>query len=570
MLLRRHVSKLLRFGIYFLFLLLLRSQFNCAARGIPGGGPPDQIPPQVINTFPAADSTGIKKINKIEFVFSERMDDASVNQSIFISPVLKYTLHWSGWDKLFLKISDTLRSNITYVVTIGSAAKDQQRNRMKESFQLAFATGTHIDHAKISGKVYGISRQENFYVYGYKYTAQDTINPTIRLADYLSQPGEDGLFLLNYLSPGTYRVFVVEDVNKNLLLDLNFERIGIPYRDVNLDSSSSVAEDLNFTITRLDTTPPLISGARALNNRTVLLRCSESLRSLSSDQILICDSLKTDTLRIKALSPNKDDRKQYYLYTVTQPEKSKYFLTVKALVDSVGNFQKDTQQASFTTSALIDTTHFRMLKISPPDSAGKLPLASSISIEFSVPVDTLSILAAFSIVDNQQKKVAGNWQWADLKKGFFTVSGGFKPSTQYRFEIRTRDFRSVWGDTLADTTISRTIFIISADELGSLSGRYLSEKPLPHTVFLDILSLRERKKVKRVRVNADNTFQADMLMEGLYQLSGFIDLNEDGEYSAGTLFPFHFAEPFYMQTDTIRVRKRWETENIQFTIPGVQ
>ncbi len=564
------MPKLLRVCIYFIFLLLIHSQFYCAARGYPDGGPADLIPPRIIETFPLPDSIGIEQLDEIELTFSERMNDASVNQSVFISPVLEYTLDWSGWDKLIMQVADTLRSDVTYVVTVGSAARDRQNNRMKESYQLAFSSGTHIDRANISGKVYGISKQDVLYVYAYKITAGDTLNPTIKYADYLSQPGESGLFLLNYLSSGTYRIFVIEDVNKNLLFDLNFEQIGIPGKDVTLDSSLSAMADLTFTITKVDTTPPFISGARALNNRTVLLRCSEALRSLSLDQILICDSLHTDTLQIKALSPNKEDRKQYFLYTAVQPEKTTYYLSIPSIVDSCGNVQHNPQFITFSSSGQIDTTRFNIPKVTPIDSASRVSLTSAITLEFSLPVDTINLSRAFSIQDERQNKLNGKWIWENLEKGFFTINGGFKPGLSYRFQIITRELRSVWGDTLADSTITRTIHTLSADEFGSLSGRYNSEKPLPYDVFLDILSLRDRKKVKRIRLNADNTFEADLLAEGYYQLSGFIDLNKDGEHSTGSLFPFQFAEPFYMQTDTIRVRKRWETENIQFIIPGVK
>lgn len=557
-------------GRYLLVFLAACSQFACAARGRPGGGPLDQVPPQIIYSFPTADSVNVKNLDEIELVFSERMDDGSVTQSIFISPRLMYEPDWSGWDEVTLHVLDTLRSNITYVVTVGSAAKDQQKNRMKNSFQLAFSTGNKIDRGKISGKVYGISKQEILNIYAYKFAPGDTINPLVRKADYLSQPGEDGLFLLNYLSSGTYRVFVIEDINKNLLFDMNFERIGIPSKDVTLDSSSVPEEDLNFTITREDTTPPSITGARALNQTTVLLRFSEVLKSLTPAHILICDSLKTDTLSIRALTPNKDDRKQYYLYTSVQPKGIIYFMTVNSITDSCGNQQTGSQIASFSTSTLIDTTRFELLQMNPADSSSKLSLATSLSLEFSKPVDTLSLDRAFSFHDSDQKLLPGQWVWEDLKKGFFSVQGGLKPGAQYTFQLRTRELRSVWGDTLADTTIVHTIFIISEDELGSLSGRYASEKPLRSNVFIDILSLRDKKKVKRVQVHADNTFQANWLPEGFYQLSGFLDRNQDGEYSAGTLLPFQYAEPYYMQTDTVRVRKRWETENIEFQIPGVK
>ena len=563
------MHKLLRVCLCFTVLLLIHSQFYCAARGDPDGGPKDLIPPQIIETFPLPDSTGIKNLPKIELTFSEKMDDGSVNQSVFISPLLKYKPDWSGWDKLVLKVTDTLRADVTYVVTVGSAARDQQKNRMKESYQLAFSTGTHIDRANISGKVYGMSKQDVLYVYAYKLTSGETLNPLLQYADYLSQPGENGLYKLNYLAPGTYRVLLIEDLNKNLLFDLNYERIGIPAKDVTLDSGSSTMTDLNFTLSKVDTTPPFITGARALNNRTVLLRGSETLRSLSSDQILICDSLHTDTLQIEALSPNKDDRKQYFVYTAIQPQKTTYYLSIPVIVDSCGNVQPKPQVVTFSTSEQVDTTSFKIPRVAPADSASKLSLSSAITLEFALPVDTINLSRAFSIRDEQQTKLAGKWVWENLQKGFFTAEGGLQPGRSYRFQVLTRELRSVWGDTLVDSTIERTIYTLSVDEFGSLSGRYNSEKPLPYDVFLDILSVRDRKKVKRVQVNADNTFQADLLTEGYYQLSGFVDLNKDGEQSTGSLFPFQFAEPFYMQTDTIRVRKRWETENIQFIIPGV-
>jgi hypothetical protein len=564
------VHKLTRVCLCFISLLVIHLQVYCAARGYPEGGPKDVIPPQIIKTMPLPDSTGIRKLSKVELTFSERMDDGSVNQAVFISPLLKYKAGWSGWDKLILQVTDTLGSNVTYVVTVGSAAKDRQNNRMKESYQLAFSTGTHIDRANISGQVYGMSKQDVLYVYAYKLTAGDTLDPLIQYADYLTQPGESGLYMLNYLAPGPYRILVIEDLNKNLLFDLNYERIGIPATDVNLDSGSSTMTNLNFTLSKVDTTPPFITGARALNNRSVLLRCSETLRSFSSDQILICDSLHTDTLQIEALTANKDDHKQFFIYTEAQPKKTTYYLSLPVIVDSCGNVQHNPQVTTFSTSEQIDTTGFRMPKVAPPDSASKLSLSSAVTLEFSLPVDTTNLSRAFSIQDEQNNKLAGKWIWENLKKGFFTIDGGFKPGQSYRFQVLTRELRSVWGDTLADSTITRTIYTLSADEFGSLSGRYNSEKPLPYNVFLDILSVRDRKKVKRVQLNADNTFQADLLTEGFYQLSGFIDLNKDGEYSTGSFFPFQFAEPFYMQTDTIRVRKRWETENIQFIIPGAQ
>ena len=52
-----------------LVIILFVFYLNCATRGRPGGGPVDKIPPEIIETFPAADSTGLSNLEKIEIYF---------------------------------------------------------------------------------------------------------------------------------------------------------------------------------------------------------------------------------------------------------------------------------------------------------------------------------------------------------------------------------------------------------------------------------------------------------------------------------------------------------------------
>jgi len=275
------------------------------------------------------------------------MDESSVEQSIFISPPLTYDTDWSGGDALTLKLLDSLHHDKTYVVTIGSGAMDARKNKLRDSFQFAFATGDRINDGKINGKVFGISRQDNFYIYAYQITHPDSIDPARTKADFLSQPGEDGSFLLNYLSHGKYRVFVIEDLNKNLLLDPDFERVGIPFTDISLDSSNISMKDLNFRITRMDTTAPTVVGARPTNNKKVLLRISEPVRNLLLNNITITDSLYLDTLAIIGFAQNQEELSQYFLFTTQQQSEEYYQVSVKNLSDSSGNFQSEMQLQSF-------------------------------------------------------------------------------------------------------------------------------------------------------------------------------------------------------------------------------
>ena len=80
----------LKICLFLVFLSVLFLKINCASRGRPGGGPVDTIPPVITGTEPHADSTGIAELDEIEIYFSERMNEGSVENSIFISPPLKF------------------------------------------------------------------------------------------------------------------------------------------------------------------------------------------------------------------------------------------------------------------------------------------------------------------------------------------------------------------------------------------------------------------------------------------------------------------------------------------------
>jgi hypothetical protein len=540
----------------------------CAGRGRPGGGPVDKIPPTVIATYPSPDSTGLEHLEEIEIIFSERMNEGSTGNSIFISPPLTYEKDWSGGDELTLTINQSLAANQTYVITIGSGAMDMQKNRMSESYQFAFSTGQVLDRGEIFGKVFDISSKDIYYVYAYKKADPDSLNPTVVTADFLSQPGPEGNFWLKYLPAGSYRIFVVEDLNKNLLLDAAFERVGIPIQDADIDTTLKPGGPMNFRVTRIDTSVAELSGARALNNRTVLLRINEVVETLSPELISIQDTLSGDSLRIINSSRNKDEDKQFFIYTMSQDSGDGYRVFVPVLKDTSGNVQTKRQVTDFVGSALRDTTTFTFLKIYPTDSLVNLSLSASIDVEFSLPVDTGKVSASFACLDDDSVEVYGDWRWQNLSFGSFRPSGNFRPGEQYTYLFSTKHITSLWGDTLADTTYNRTFFTISEDEFGSISGNYQTNKSIEENIFVLLQSLDKRKKSYKSLIDHEQKFHIQRVPEGQYKIGGFIDLDDNGKYSPGGLFPFSYSEPFNFMDDTLRVRKRWEFSDVNFNIPG--
>lgn len=542
---------------------------KCATRGRPGGGPVDETPPEIISTFPASDSLGVKNLEKIVIVFSERMNESSVQKALFISPQLEYEIDWSGGDELTLELSsDTLQSNQTYVITIGAEAQDSRRNGLKESFQFAFSTGEQLDQGQISGRVYGLQKRDLMYLFAYKITRNDTIDPRYNKAHFFSQTGNDGIFNLNYLPIGDYRVYVVQDQNKNLLLDAAYERVGIPVTDVTIDSNSLSFENLNFMLTNIDTTAPFISSARAIYNNTVLLRCSEPIINLNSEIVTITDTLKNDTLQIKGLTQSLQSKNQYYIYTNEQDSADYYKLTVGEIADSSGNLTTEESIVYFKASTLTDTLKFKLLNISPPDSTKNFSIFSNIKINFSLPINTYSVSENFIMTKDENDTLNGSWKWNEFKDGFFNLKNEFEPGTDYYFTINEGSIESIWGDTLADSLITHIFTTLSPDEFGTLSGKVILQGREDFSVFLTAQSIKNKSKKYTKKISDTGDFKYTWLPEGEYLLNGYLDFDNNDKWSSGQLIPFKYAEPFHFQNDTIRIRKRWEVTDKMFQIPG--
>jgi len=151
-------TKYIQFSVIIALALLLS---GCATRGAPGGGPPDKTGPEVVRTFPPADSVLVDSLLQyIEIEFSEPVLEGPFSQSLFVSPPLPFEIDWRDADVVRLMLQDTLRPQQTYVITIGAGTTDERDNKMKSSYSFAFSTGRKIDQGSINGKIYDLAENQ--------------------------------------------------------------------------------------------------------------------------------------------------------------------------------------------------------------------------------------------------------------------------------------------------------------------------------------------------------------------------------------------------------------------------
>ena len=99
---------------------------------------PDTTPPEIWFANPTG--TGIPLTNTISIVFSEAMDQASVEGAITVSPGLTgITYTWLNDQTLVLSF-DALGYNTTYTVTVGIGAQDMAGNNIASTHSWEFST----------------------------------------------------------------------------------------------------------------------------------------------------------------------------------------------------------------------------------------------------------------------------------------------------------------------------------------------------------------------------------------------------------------------------------------------
>lgn len=132
---------------------LLCLAYGCAKPGPPGGGPADELPPEVVATRPADGDVNVDLASTIEIEFSEEMSRQPTERSLTVTPELDLrNFRWRG-RTLIAEPIGVLPDTTTIVVRVGEVASDYHGVAVAAPHQFAFSTGGVIDLGVMSGSV---------------------------------------------------------------------------------------------------------------------------------------------------------------------------------------------------------------------------------------------------------------------------------------------------------------------------------------------------------------------------------------------------------------------------------
>ena len=517
---------------------------GCATPAAPTGGPVDSTPPSLVSAIPADQSTLVTD-STVTLVFSERLDGASA-AAVSVTPT-SATPPEVRVDGREIRISlPTLRDSTTYVVTLGTALKDNHGVALRSPITFAFATGDTIDRATISGRVRDPSTGAGVRATVWAYALADSASaPAVDTPpDYRTETGADGAFTLSYLRRAPYVVVAVQDRNRNDRIDAG-ERIAVSPRAV-LRADTTASEPEPFWIAATDTIPPRAQRVRTLSDRRLAVRFDESVRLFASDASgwIVADSASGRPVEVRVYQP-ADAPQEVYVEAGTALPPVPHRVTYTpggppALLTDSSGVAAEQFALTFTPPTRADTVTARFLGFAPStqDSVVTLAPGQRPRARFSSPQSDDAIAQRVRLVADGSPPTNPL-----IDADGTTVVPTADLPTQFALEVE-----------MPDSTYRQRFAVAGARETGGIVGQVDGAGPIRVEVR------PQSGDPIMVTADAQGAFAVNGLLPGPYTLRIWRDLDEDGAWTSGTLSPYTAPEPLRLLLDPIQVRARWETE----------
>ena len=188
---------------------------GCARRGPPAGGPPDITPPTILDTAPDSGASAVPRDVHIAITFSEGMEPRSTEDAVTLEPRVEIRQRrWSG-RTLTLVPAETLRTNHTYTLVVGTGARDRHGNTMTTGAAVPFTTAPTFPTGRIEGELQALGfAAPGSYIWVYH--EGRTPDSTARDFDATGVVDVNGHFRASGIAaPGRYRMWGFADLNKN-------------------------------------------------------------------------------------------------------------------------------------------------------------------------------------------------------------------------------------------------------------------------------------------------------------------------------------------------------------------
>lgn len=551
--------------IFFVFLYIV---CGCAEIVAPPGGEIDSKGPFLVSSNPANQSVNVEIGNKIELIFSEDLSDLPKNKGIFISPlsIIEPKIKLKS-NRIIITLADNFQENQTYVISLSLDIKDQRNNPLDSTNVIAFSTGPMIESNFLSGFVYDDKTQplSNVLVGLFEPTDFSTIiNYDSTSPIYLTQVDKNGKFEFRYLSKKNYQLIAYEDYNKNKFFNPKKERFAVTDRPINFDSEDRL-DRLSMNLTKKTPSEIKILSVGLNTDNLIRLTLSGEVDSYyfenHPENISMMNLIDTSIILYgTGIIINDNQYTSELVFYVPDITEGNYFVKLY--------YSDDAQPAIFekcTIKPSLDKINPTIIHVSPSET-NIFPEDLMPKISFSEPIDTSKITAeTFSFWNKDSSdKVEIGISWPNLLN-VLIIPKKVNDGSKYLLKMTEFEIGDLSGNLIGDSLREYNFQTIDNDSLGEISGRInikLAQKA-EEDIILEFIAISTQKKYY---LSADDEIFKIKVPSGNYLLRGFVDNNKNRVFDKGSVNPYTYSETSNFYLDTIRVRARFETSDIDFII----
>lgn len=564
---------------------------SCANQGMPTGGPKDSLPPILVVTTPAMRGINFSG-QEVRLTFNEFIISDAVSEELVVSPPLEKRPSVRTRSKsLIVAFNEDLKSDVTYSLDFKNSVVDNNERNPYNNLRMIFSTGPSIDTLRVAGAVknsYNLEPHEKLLVMLHSNLNDTAIVKTI--PDYIARTDARGIFLFDNVKAGQYRLYALNDGNRDLKYNPGAEEIAfadsiiIPFAEYRAEPDTIVsgADSLlivgntyffpepiylrTFTEKIFDQYIEKASretrfrsqivfnepvndtlGIRLLNRETAEWYILENNSRWDSLTLWVTDTLiaAMDTLRFEISFSQIDTLRQKYValdtLTLVYTERARPDIRPRNRDD---DDEEKPEIVQFTFADNIKTSGFDLnvpILITAPE-----PIQS-------FDIGTIRLLHAEDLTEmplpvkiSQDTSLWRTWR----------IEYKWQPNTAYILEIDSAAFQNIYG--ISSRKYRRQFTTQKEDFYGSIILELSSVKDPLLIQLLD--NSKDEKILRELKTNTDGIATFDFLPPNKYKVKIVFDSNNNGKWDTGSFDKMRQPERVAYLPEIIRVRSNWFNE----------
>lgn len=539
---------------------------------------------------------GAKNVStpKFEIEFDELIALKDQADKVIVSPPqAQMPVIRSNGRRITAEFRDSLLPNTTYTIDFADAIQDYTEGNPLESFVYVFSTGDSIDSLQISGVLLDAHNLEPLpkMLVGVHSNLEDSAFTTLPF-DRVARTNDRGQFTVRNLKPGQYRLYAVNDVDRNNRYtageDIAFySEIITPtmVKTEGLDTLFTPTHEIDTIVTALHTNYYPNNLLLSMFNENIKAQYLVKDERRDSSKLYLEFAAPADTLPTLTLIDYPDKTDWYRLNRSLTNDTLLYWITDRELM-SLDTIRVATSYLRTDTlnelSLRTDTILFKYKRpkakkekkkkkddeeevdsIQRPDPA-KFDMVGGGGQDINLPLFFKAEIPIKSI--NQQAvrmlhKVDTIWEEVeapvivpdnDYSLHNFHADYEWTPGDSYRLVIDSAAIEDIYG--LVTDSISKEINVKKLDEYCDVTFKINITEP----AFVELMQSDDKPVYTAPVISGEAGFS--YVKPGSYYARLIVDKNENGKWDTGIFNSATQPEDVYYYNKKLNLRRNWDIE----------